>query len=123
MAGPRQALDEDARRGVLRGPDGPRLRGADVPLAPQGHRHLHGSAAAPGCTLAVLAALLVAPASAHAHVRSGVVATSLRAVVFAAPAGVTAHVDRSDLALRLAVAPGRRVVVLGYAGEPFLRLD
>jgi hypothetical protein len=72
--------------------------------------------------LAALTAL-GSPAAAGAHLRSGRIAVDYRADVSQLPAGVEARVYRSDLALRLAVAPGHQVVVLGYAGEPAIRLD
>lgn len=72
--------------------------------------------------LAALTAL-VSPAAAGAHLRSGRIAVDYRADVVQLPAGVEARVYRSDLALGLTVAPGHEVVVLGYVGEPAIRLD
>jgi hypothetical protein len=72
---------------------------------------------------AVLATVLAAAPAAQAHVRSGVVAVGERATVGQAPAGVSVRIDRSDLAVRLTVAPGDAVLVRGYAGEQFLRVD
>jgi hypothetical protein len=46
-----------------------------------------------------------------------------RADVSQQPAGVEAHVYPSDLAIGLTVTPGHEVVVLGYVGEPAIRLD
>ncbi len=67
---------------------------------------------------------LAAPAAAGAHLRTGTVAVDYRATV-AAP-GRTAYavgVYESDRALHLSVHTGHSVVVLGYLGEPFLRVD
>jgi len=70
---------------------------------------------------------LVAPASAGAHVRTGLVAVDNRASVAPLPArlrrALAVRVYPSDQALGLTVRPGHTAVVLGYAGEPFLRLD
>jgi len=72
---------------------------------------------------AVTAALLV-PAVAGAHLRTGTVAVDYTANVAAAPVGgFTARIYQSDRALSISVKPGHSVVVLGYVGEPFLRLD
>jgi hypothetical protein len=65
---------------------------------------------------------LVAPATAGAHVRSARTAVDYRADVSTLPPGVTARVYPADLALGLAVAPGHRAVVLGYVGEPAIRV-
>jgi hypothetical protein len=73
--------------------------------------------------LAVAVAALAAAPGAQAHVRSGVIAVSERAVLTGVPPGLSAHVDRSDLALRLTAAPKGSVIVRGYGGEPFLRVD
>src|SRR5439155_9066428 len=64
-----------------------------------------------------------APPGAQAHVRSGVVAVSYRATVVTRPPAISATVDRSDLALRIGVPAGHAVVVGGYLGEPFARID
>ena len=72
---------------------------------------------------AVTSALL-APAVAGAHLRAGTVAVDYRASVAApAEAGFTARIYQSDRALSISVKPGHSIVVLGYLGEPFLRLD
>jgi hypothetical protein len=77
------------------------------------------------CACAVAAAFpLVAPAVARAHLRAGTVAVDYRASI--APddeAALTARVYQSDRAIAITVHPGHTVVVLGYLGEPFLRLD
>jgi hypothetical protein len=69
-------------------------------------------------------AFLCAAAPASAHVRSGVVAVDYRATV-AQPRGgaFRVRVVPTDRALQLTVRPGHSVVVLGYLGEPFIRLD
>jgi hypothetical protein len=72
--------------------------------------------------LAALAAL-VAPAPASAHVRTGAVAVDYRVHVFLTRLPLSAHVYLGDRALRLSVRPGHSVTVLGYGGEPFLRID
>jgi hypothetical protein len=74
--------------------------------------------------LAVAVSALVAPAVAGAHLRSGTVAVDYKASLAAPeqPAFV-ARVFQSDRALSLTVRPGHSVVVIGYLGEPFLRLD
>jgi len=70
----------------------------------------------------VVAALLV-PAPAGAHVRTGSVAVTYRVGVEHVPRFVSASVYPGDRALRVTAAPGHTVVVLGYLGEPFLRID
>jgi hypothetical protein len=71
--------------------------------------------------LGVLAALVL-PATAGAHVRSARTAVDYRADVSTTPPGITARVYPADLALGLTVAPGHRAVVLGYVGEPAIRV-
>lgn len=81
-------------------------------------------------TLAACAGLAVALASApqaSAHLRSGTVAVDYRATI-SSPGSRTsppfvARVYQSDLALDLVVRAGHSVVVLGYLGEPLLRID
>lgn len=75
--------------------------------------------------LAIAVALpLVAPAVATAHLRAGTVAVDYRASIAAgSPAGFTARIFQSDRALSMSVEPGHTVVVRGYLGEPFLRLN
>jgi hypothetical protein len=74
---------------------------------------------------ALLAGLLIAlavPATAGAHLRTSRTAVDFRAT--AAPLrGVSVRVYRSDLALGLTLVGRHRVLVLGYLGEPFLRLE
>lgn len=71
----------------------------------------------------MVAPLAVAPA-ACAHLRSGTIAVDYRARLTAPTRrGFTARVMQSDRALSISVQQGHSVVVLGYLGEPFLRLD
>ena len=73
--------------------------------------------------LAILAAALVFPPAAAAHLRTGTVAVDYRAQLTRRPvAPVTVGVYQSDLALHLSVRPGHTVTVYGYLGEPFLRI-
>ena len=76
--------------------------------------------------LAAVAAALVAPGTAAAHLKTGRVAVDYRADVMALQpplfGAVKARVYRSDLALGLRALDGHSVIVLGYFGEPFLRL-
>jgi len=75
---------------------------------------------------AVVAGSLALPATAAAHLRTGRVAVDYEATV--APLqppvaqALAVRVYRADLALGLRVSDHHRVVVLGYTGEPFLRL-
>lgn len=67
---------------------------------------------------------LLWPASALAHLRSGTIAVDYRATVDApTPRAYAADIAQSDHTLRLTVAHGHVVVVLGYIGEPVVRLD
>src|SRR5439155_6922288 len=72
--------------------------------------------------LLVVVVALVAPPAASAHVRSGVVAVDYRADVSSTPSGVAARIYESDLAVRLTAGTARSVAVLGYLGEPFIRI-
>jgi hypothetical protein len=77
---------------------------------------------------AALAALaLVAPATASAHLRTGTTAVDHTATVTWPTAesgvGFAAGVYASDLALHLTVLGDHSVVVIGYLGEPFLRVS
>jgi hypothetical protein len=76
-------------------------------------------------TLLLLTALaaLAAPAPAAAHIRTGSVAVDYRVRVFPTRLPLSAHVYFGDHAVRLSVRPGHSVTVLGYGGEPFLRID
>jgi hypothetical protein len=75
--------------------------------------------------MALLVALvaLAAPAPAGAHIRTGSVAVDYRVRVFPTRLPLAAYVYLGDRALRLSVRPGHSVTVLGYGGEPFLRID
>jgi hypothetical protein len=70
---------------------------------------------------------LVSPAAASAHLRTGVVAVDYRARVFslrpALRVAAVVRVYKSDQALGLTARRGHAVVVLGYTGERFLRID
>ena len=68
-------------------------------------------------------AALALPATAAAHNRGPAVALDYRLRVDEVARGVSARVLDGDRSLRLAVAGGVRVVVLGYLGEPVLRFD
>jgi hypothetical protein len=76
---------------------------------------------------AVVAGSLAVPATANAHLRTGRVAVDYEATVTplrpSVARALAVRVYRADLALGLRVLDGHRVVVLGYTGEPFLRLD
>ena len=69
-------------------------------------------------------ACLAGAAPASAHLRSGTVAVDYRASVSdpVTPA-YTAQIYQSDHGLRLTRRPGHVVTVLGYLGEPVIRLD
>jgi hypothetical protein len=72
----------------------------------------------------VAAALVMIPATASAHLRSGTVAVDYRAAVLTpdTPA-YFARIYQSDRGLNLTVKPGHVVIALGYLGEPMFRLD
>lgn len=65
---------------------------------------------------------LAAPAGASAHLRSGVVAVDYRASVVSPNPAVKARVYQSDRALSVTAEPGHTVVILGYLGEPSVRI-
>jgi hypothetical protein len=73
------------------------------------------------------AVVLAMPDIAHAHLRSGTVAVDYGARVVeprsARAAVLTVGVYQSDRALHLSVRHGHAVVVIGYLGESFLRVD
>jgi hypothetical protein len=71
----------------------------------------------------VALAALFLPGAASAHPTTAVVALDYQTTVEHAPAGVSAVVIDGDRRLRLTVASGLRVSVLGFAGEPFLRFS
>lgn len=66
-----------------------------------------------------------APGVAGAHLRTGTVAVDdlPRVTAPLRSAAFSVRVLLSDRALALSVRPGHSVVVLGYLGEPFLRVD
>lgn len=77
------------------------------------------------CSLAAFV-VLVTPTPASAHVRASAVAVDYRARVFPLRpelrAALAARVYKTDQALGLTVRRGHTVVVLGYTGEPFVRI-
>jgi hypothetical protein len=77
-----------------------------------------------GVAAGVAVACLMSPGAASAHLRSGTVAVDYRASVSVpvTPA-YSAQIYQSDHGLRLTLRPGHVVVVLGYLGEPVIRLD
>jgi hypothetical protein len=72
--------------------------------------------------LVTIGIALAAPSTAGAHLRTSRAAVDYRATVSALHAPVSVHIYRADLALGLTLRGRHRVVVLGYLGEPFLRL-
>jgi hypothetical protein len=68
-------------------------------------------------------AMLATPAVANAHLRSDVVAVDYRATVTTQQGPFEARVYETDRALRLVVTRGHSVIVLGYLGEPLVRID
>jgi hypothetical protein len=73
--------------------------------------------------LLIALAALAAPAPAGAHIRTGSVAVDHRVRVFPTRLPLTAHVYLGDRAVQLSVRSGHSVTVLGYGGEPFVRID
>lgn len=72
----------------------------------------------------VAVAFLAIPAAAGAHLRSGTVAVDYRASVLTADTpAYAAQIYQSDRGLKLTVKRGHAVAVLGYLGEPMIRLD
>ena len=77
-----------------------------------------------GLAAVVAVAWLAGAAPASAHLRSGTVAVDYRATVAnAAHPAYAAQIYQSDHGLSLTLRPGHAVVVLGYLGEPVMRLD
>lgn len=70
---------------------------------------------------AAVAAALALPATASAHSRTTTVALDYRVTLDRVPVGVRATVLDGDRSLRLSVASGSTLVVLGDLGEPMLR--
>jgi hypothetical protein len=70
---------------------------------------------------------LAAPSSAAAHLRSGAIAVDYRTHLETLSPGLrvamVAAIYQSDRAVRLAIRGDHSITVLGYLGEPFLRLD
>ena len=78
------------------------------------------------CLMLAAAAVLVTPAPAQAHVSGGRFATDYEARItdlVPAVAGVRAAIRDGDQQLELSVSPPHVVIVLGIAGEPFLRFS
>jgi hypothetical protein len=74
--------------------------------------------------LAVVAsAALTVPSAAGAHLRTSRDAVDYRASARPSDAPLRIRIYRADLALGLTLLGAHRVVVLGYLGEPFLRLE
>jgi hypothetical protein len=77
-------------------------------------------------TAIALVAALVGPSAAGAHVRTGRVAVDYRASFFPLrpplAGAVAVRIYESDLAVGLTVEKHHQVVVLGYVGEPLLRI-
>ena len=77
-----------------------------------------------GLGAAVALACLIGPGTASAHLRSGTVAVDYRAsVLHPVTRAYAAQIYQSDHGLSLTLRPGHVVVVLGYLGEPVIRLD
>jgi hypothetical protein len=73
---------------------------------------------------ALLAVALAGAPAASAHLRSGTVAVDYKASVLQPETtAYSAQIFLSDHALSLTLKPGHVVTVLGYLGEPMLRLD
>lgn len=68
--------------------------------------------------------LLLSPAPASAHLRSGTVAVDYRiSLQDGQSAAYRARVYQSDRGISLTVVPGHQVILLGYLHEPVFRLD
>ena len=72
--------------------------------------------------LAMLALGLLAPAGALAHAGQSD-GTDYRSSITAVPTGVTARIVGGDDRIEITRTTARQVVILGYGGEPYLRLD
>jgi hypothetical protein len=67
---------------------------------------------------------LARPPAASAHLRSGTVAVDYRSsVLHADTSAYSARIFQSDRALGVTLKPGHSVVLVGYIGEPVMRLD
>jgi hypothetical protein len=73
--------------------------------------------------LVIAVVALAAPGTANAHLRTGRSAVDFRATVLPSSEPLRARVYLADLALNLTLVGSHRVIVLGYLGEPFIRLD
>lgn len=73
--------------------------------------------------LAIAVAALAAPAPAAAHLRTSRDAVDYRASALPVDAPLRVRIYRADLALGFTLLGAHRVMVLGYLGEPFLRLE
>lgn len=73
--------------------------------------------------LLVVVAALAAPSTAAAHLHTGMLAVDYRATVVSAPKAIKTRIYTSDRAVALTLASGHVLVVRGYLGEPFARLD
>ena len=73
--------------------------------------------------LVLAVAALFAPGNANAHIRTSRSAVDFRGVALPSSAPVRTRIYPADLALGLTLVGRHRVVVLGYLGEPFVRLD
>ena len=89
---------------------------------------MHGARSLGGWWAALAAAVLsvglACPSAALAHLRTGTIAVDYRASISAPRTGAyTAEIGQSDHRLRLTLAPGHAVIVLGYLAEPMARLN
>lgn len=73
--------------------------------------------------LLTVAIALAAPSTAGAHLRTSRAAVDYRASASARQVPVSVRIYQADLALGLTLQGRHRVIVFGYLGEPFLRLD
>jgi hypothetical protein len=73
--------------------------------------------------LAAIAVVALAwPAPAGAHIRTGTIAVDYRVAIESVPPQVSARVYPGDRSLRISIATGHTLVVLGYLGEPFIHI-
>jgi hypothetical protein len=70
-----------------------------------------------------IVAMLAMPAVANAHLRSDIVAVDYQVTVTTESNSFAARVYETDRALRLIAMRGHSLVVLGYLGEPLIRID
>jgi hypothetical protein len=70
------------------------------------------------------AVALAATPAAGAHLRSGAVATDYRAsIAKLASTALVVRIYKTDRAVAITVRPGHQVTVIGYLGEPFIRVS